>query len=208
MLTFRWITHYVAFHHIFFWKATHEILYYKLLFYSIIKLLLLNSRKTSRWKLRFPIWNSSFPNSFLTWSKAFLTFLSASLCLLLTHMHLLCLVCHSWCLPMDFGCLAEFRSAQEFIRGQCRQHPSWNSLHRAPLPQSPDPKERRSPLALPGSSASVSLGVEQQKGKGSFTNCQLFYRYSTTQVVRWRDFFPCLKGFLLLTLHWLWHAVT
>ena len=114
-----------------------------------------------------------------------------------------------WCLLMDFGCRAKFRSAWKCSRGQCRQHPMWNSPHRVPLPhQSPDPEQQCSPIALPGSSTSLPLEVEQQKWKASFTNFQVFYCYCTTQVTRWRDFFPCLKGVLLLTLHWLWHAIT
>lgn len=124
-------------------------------------------------------------------------------------MPLLCLVCPSWCLPVDFGCLAKSRSARECSRGQCWQHPTWSLPHRVPLPhQSPDPNSRATQMPLPGSSASLPLRVEQQKGKASFTSCQVFYCYCTTQVTRWRDVFPCLKGFLVLTLHWPWHPVT
>lgn len=54
----------------------------------------------------------------------------------------------------------------------------------------------------------LPLGVKQQTGKASFTSCQLLYCYCRTQVTTWRDFFPCSKGFLLLTLHCLWHALT
>lgn len=155
-------------------------------------------------QIKFPSMKLHFSKLFYKLVIGFPYFFSAFLCLLLTHIHLLCLICRSWGWPMDFGWLAKFRSAQEHSRGQCRQHPTWNSLHCVPFPhQSPDPKQQHSPWLCRDSQLLFLLKQSSEKEKVSFTSCQVFYCYCIIQVTRWRDFFPSFKGLLLLTLHWL-----
>lgn len=170
-------------------SGRQEIKYCLINYYCIINLLL-NSRKIPRWKSSFSICNLAFSSASVNWPKAFCTFLSA-FSLLLTRV--LCPVCSEY-LPMDFGCLAKFRSAWECKRGQCGQDPTWNSSCQVLLPhQSPDPEQQCSPVALLGSSAAASWSqAANRKSQLHQLPATLLLLYNTGDHMKGP--FPLFKG--------------